>query len=148
MLWHNTVPCRRSHAWLLLRKARYEMTLHYQMTLERYPKPNRGVGIPLFMAWNLLFTGWENQEPTHRKVGSKPHLAPRKSLSKIKRTNTYSYHIAKCCILLLWWWWGKRPQSWGSCTKIHELLKRKWPFSPANDQIPLHMNSNMALTVG
>ena len=76
------------------------MTLNYHMTMERYLNPNRGVAnfIP---DCEIFSTGRKNQGPTHHKVGSKPHLALRGSLSKVGPTCLNSRWIARCCILLL-----------------------------------------------
>ena len=35
-----------------------------------------------------------SQEPTHRKVGSKPHTAPRGFLSRVEPIGSYSRRIA------------------------------------------------------
>ena len=50
--------------------------------------------------WNLLYTWRKNQEPTHCKVSSKPHLAPRGSLSKILPTGSNSRRIGWRCIIM------------------------------------------------
>ena len=51
--------------------------------------------------WNLLSTWQKNQEPTHRKVSSKPHHAPRGFLSKVGPTGSNSRRIAQRLLLLL-----------------------------------------------
>jgi hypothetical protein len=41
--------------------------------------------------WNLLFTWWKNQEPTHCKIGNKPHHASRGFSSIVKPTGSNSH---------------------------------------------------------
>ena len=75
--------------------SRSEMTLNYRMTLERYPNLNRGVGNSEsnYEIFSLLDN--KNQKPTQCKVGSKPHLAPRGSLSRVGPMGSNSRQIAR-----------------------------------------------------
>jgi hypothetical protein len=47
-----------------------------------------------------------SQEPTHRKVGSKPHSASRGILSKLGLTCSNSCQIAQCWIFIYLFIWG------------------------------------------
>ena len=76
------------------------MTLNYQMTVERYLNPNRGVGGSILGCEIFSLLDEKNQEPTHRKVGSKPHPAPRESLNRVGPTGSNSLWIVRHCILL------------------------------------------------
>ena len=72
------------------------------MTMKRYLNPNWGVGglIPGCEIFSLL--DGKNQEPTHCKIGSKPHPAPRVSLSRVGPTGSNSRRIARRCIIPHW----------------------------------------------
>ena len=69
--------------------------------MERYPNPNGGISgsIPDCEVFSLL--DGKNQDSIHRKVGSKPHLAPRGSLGREGPTRSISRRIARRCILLI-----------------------------------------------
>jgi len=95
---------------------RSEMTLNYWVIVERHPFfewIGWWVNFPL---WNLLST-WreklirqaENQEPTHCKVGSKPHHASRGFLSRVGPTSSNSRRIAWHWLLI---WKACTFQSW------------------------------------
>ena len=79
------------------------MTLNYRLIIERLSFPNGVVGgLITVVKSSLYLTGKTkkknqtlkkklarqvgNQEPTHRKVGSKPHLASRGFLSRVGTT--------------------------------------------------------------
>ena len=81
------------------------MTLTYQVIMEKYSFSNGVVGgsTPA-MKSSLYLTEKEtttvvrsvgSQEPTHRKVGSKPHLVPRGFLSRVGPTGSKSRWIAR-----------------------------------------------------
>ena len=84
-----------------------EMTLNYWMIVERYSFLNGVVcgSIP-FMKSSLYLMGekksmWVgSQEPTHWKVGSNSHLAPRGFLSKIGPKGSNSHWIARCWLFI------------------------------------------------
>ena len=73
--------------------------------------------------WNILFTWRKNQEPTHCKVRSEPHLASRGSLSKVRPTGLNSWWIARCCILLsLLLLFGSNGFLTAACTSLKDNL--------------------------
>ena len=81
--------------------------------MERYPLLNGvvGVSIPAYEIFSL-FDGKEkekekklaryvgSQESTHRKVGSKPHLAPEGFLNRVRPTYSNSHRIARRWLLI------------------------------------------------
>jgi hypothetical protein len=91
---------RRSHFIYCL--ISFEMTLNYLVIVERYPFLN-GVVIDSILAvksslylTKKLAKHVESQEPTHNKVGSKPHLAPRGFLSRVRPLNSNPHRITQC----------------------------------------------------
>jgi len=60
-----------------------EMTLNYRMAMEGHPNANEGVGNLILNYGFFFLLDGKNQDPTHRKVGSKPHPTPRGSLSRV-----------------------------------------------------------------
>ena len=79
---------------------RFKMSINYKAIVERYPFMNEVVGSSIFrceifslLDKKKLSMKVGSQEPTHRKVGSKPHLAPRGFLSKVGPTCSNSHRI-------------------------------------------------------
>ena len=78
------------------------LTLNYRVIVKRYPFPNGVVGSlipalkssPYLMEKLARYVG--SQEPTHYKVGNKPHPAPRGLLSRGGPTTSNSRRIAQC----------------------------------------------------
>jgi hypothetical protein len=83
-------------------QTRSKMTLNHQMTVEGVSKSEqiKGLVVQLWL-WNLLSAWRKNQEPTHHKLGNKPHPAPRGSLSMVGPTNSNSRRSVWHCILWL-----------------------------------------------
>lgn len=77
---------------------RSEMTLIYRAIMDMYPFPNRVVGnsipvmkSPLYLAGGKLDKLVRNQEPTHCKVHSKPHPAPKKKMLEQEKANILKF---------------------------------------------------------
>ena len=85
---------------------RWEMTLNYRVKVERHPFPNGVVGGSMPpVIFSLYLTEKTNQvgrkpRADHRKVGSKPHPAPRWYLSRVEPTGSNSRWIARRWLII------------------------------------------------
>ena len=67
-----------------------EIIINYEDDSGEVPKFERRGWRFYFPLWNVLLLEGKNQEPTHRKVGTKARLAPRGSLSKVEPMSPFS----------------------------------------------------------